>query len=220
LKVEQYIKNEGTIPAVKLVRELSGMSLAEAKAFVENFNIIDKSKPHLTELLQKQNTKQVTKNNNLGIAIIIFCLIFIIILCTTMDSKNETPEDVNVVTTEETTKNNYQTEIAWALEQHYACAVEVDDYNGDILESGTYLFYPGAVVLGSGKMPVIWDIYISNNYYNNISDLKDEEYVDYVGGIDKHEFVIDLEKGQYVYIKYNDVLNNNPTGYLKIEKSN
>ena len=63
---------------------------------------------------------------------------------------------------------------------------------------------------------VIWDIYVSDTLYNRISDLKDDEFVLSVGGIDKSGGEVTVEKGQYLYIKYNDVLGN-PCGYVDLQ---
>lgn len=132
---------------------------------------------------------------------------------------------INYVDNIENSQNNsntskYTSKITWALDSHYACAVEIDEYDGDVLESGTYRFYPDAVVLGTEKIPTIWDIYVSDNYYNHLNELKEDEYKGSVGGLDKLGFTFELNKGQYVYVKYNKVANNNPTGILIIEKMN
>ena len=139
------------------------------------------------------------------------------------DSEESAVAVVDITMPIETTEmpNKYLSEITWALDAHYACAVEIDDYNGDILEAGTYRFYPEAVVIGNGKIPVVWDVYISDKIYDDISQLHDDnpDFVGCVGGLDKCEITVYLEQGQYVYIKYYKVANNNPTGMLKITKT-
>ena len=131
-------------------------------------------------------------------------------------------ETATVETTipEETVNNRYETEISWALEEHLAIAVAIDDYNGDIVEAGTYRFYPDSVVLGTGKIPTVWDIYVSNKIYNDISQLHDDnpDFVGCVGGLNKDEITVTLEEGQYIYVKHYKVANNNPTGILMIQK--
>lgn len=221
-RIEQYINHGDNISAVKIVRELTGINLSEANIFVENFRIIDKNKPHSIKSYQKQSFTTITKKDKkIATIFIIIGLIFLGVMCAFIpsNSKDEKLKDLNnTETIVETTQDIYLTEITWAAEQHFAFAVEIDDYNGDIVSAGTYRFYPDAVVLSGSKIPTVWDVYVSNNYYNNISELKKEEFVDCVGGLDKYEFNLKLEKGQYVYIKYNKVANNNPTGFLEIKK--
>lgn len=118
--------------------------------------------------------------------------------------------------------SKYETEINWAELSNYMCAVEIDDFNGDILKSGKYRFYPkGVDYLEKGVMsketPIVWDIYVSDNEYKNMSELKKSEYVGTVGGISKDEFTKYLSAGKYVYVNYNAVYGE-PAGYLMIEK--
>lgn len=116
-------------------------------------------------------------------------------------------------------EKNYETKITWAALNNYCCAVEIDSYDGDKLQAGTYRFYPDFVSgLENGRVAIVWDIYVSENLYNQLSDLKDSEYKGTVGGISKNEIELDLSKGEYVYVKYNPVANNDPTGVLIIEK--
>ena len=79
----------------------------------------------------------------------------------------------------------YLTEVLWAALEHYKCAVEIDDFDGDIIAAGTYSAMPTLVTLGDKRIPIIWDIYISSNDYSNISQLSDSEYVASVGGWDQ-----------------------------------
>ena len=162
---------------------------------------------------------------NISITIIVFLLVVIMFNITgcSIYTINEPTQNTN--TTEnaepiETTEapNKYLSEITWALDTHYACAVELDEYDGDVIQAGTYRFYPEAVVLGTGKIPVVWDIYVSTNYYNKLDELQDDECKGSVGGVDKLELTLELEAGQYVYVKYHAVANNNPTGMLQITK--
>lgn len=127
--------------------------------------------------------------------------------------------EVTVSTTEPVKESNYLTKIMWADLNNYCCAVEVLDFNGDIIEAGVYHFYPDLVSgIENKNIPIVWDVYISENLYSNILELKDEEFVDSVGGYGNYGWTIELKKNQYVYIKYNSVINNQPTGILVIEK--
>ena len=110
----------------------------------------------------------------------------------------------------------YLTEINWADESHYICAVENPDFDGDVISAGTYTASSVGTTSQRGDIMVIWDIYVSDTLYNRISDLKDDEFVLSVGGIDKSGGEVTVEKGQYLYIKYNDVLGN-PCGYVDLQ---
>ncbi len=115
-------------------------------------------------------------------------------------------------------KNNYKTSLSWADLNHYMFSVENGaSYNGDNVMAGTYRFYPEAVTLGDGSVPIVWDIYVSNNMYQNISNLQESEYVGTVGGTEKNEITLDLIPGNFVYVKYNETVST-PTGYLQIDK--
>ena len=115
--------------------------------------------------------------------------------------------------------NKYETKITWSGLDNYCCAVEIDGYNGDILQAGSYCFYPDLVSgLDKGKIPIVWDVYVSENAYGNIYQLKESEYKGTFGGFSNENGVLELFAGQYVYVKYHPVANNNPTGALIIEK--
>lgn len=117
--------------------------------------------------------------------------------------------------------NKYKNSGEWCDLSNYMFAVEVENFNGDVYEAGTYRFYPDLVDRIDGMMteetPIVWDIYVSNNEYKNPSELNESEYVASIGGITKIEEDITLHKGQYVYINYNNVFGE-PAGILKFEK--
>lgn len=130
---------------------------------------------------------------------------------------NEEPSTITQNTQATVTDSKYLTATEWADTSNYMFAVEIDSFNGDIFEAGNYLFTPINVVESASNTPTVWDIYISNNCYNNISQLADSEYVNSVGGYEKLETTINLTSGQYVYIIYNETALT-PTGMLKIKK--
>ena len=117
----------------------------------------------------------------------------------------------------EKSKKNYLTEALWAGPSNYVFAVEIDSYNGDIFEKGTYRFYPDLVTITSNEIPVVWDIYVSDELYNSTSQFLDSQLQATVGGINNLEATLELEKGQYVYVIYNEPVST-PTGALKIKK--
>lgn len=129
-----------------------------------------------------------------------------------VETETQVPQEEQTQETKE-----YKTTATWADLNNYMFAVEVDDFDGDIFQAGSYRLYPDAVDLeDSLKTPIVWDVYVSNNLYTNSNELSESEYVSSVGGIEMDECELELEKGQYVYINYNDVLGE-PTGMLQIE---
>lgn len=113
--------------------------------------------------------------------------------------------------------SGYETSAEWGGLSGYMFAVEVDDFDGDIFESGKYRVYVRGTKTKPEETVIVWDVYISDNFYTNRSELKDSEYVTTIGGNSNIEDVIDLRKGQYVYFNYNDVWGE-PRGILCIEK--
>lgn len=118
-------------------------------------------------------------------------------------------------------KSNYKSSGTWANSSNYMFAVEIDDFDGDVYEAGTYRFFPDLVdrvdSLMCSETPIVWDVYVSYHEYTKLSELKESEYVASIGGITKTEEDIVLKKGNYVYINYNEVLGE-PAGILKFEK--
>lgn len=107
----------------------------------------------------------------------------------------------------------YKTEIKWALSDNYCFAVEVDSYDGDICEAGTY---NARVEVSKKGFAPIYDIYIENELHDSISDLGEIDYS--IGGNNAGgTLTIPLEAGQYVYIVPMKMAYE-PHGYLVIEK--
>lgn len=136
---------------------------------------------------------------------------------TPQDTANSTQQ-----TTQDTDTTNYKTELEWALDSNYMIKVEDSSFDGDVIKAGKYRFYPNNVSsFEKGEMikegtPIVWDIYISKNEYKNNNELKEDEYVGSVGGLEKDELTIDVEKGDYIYINYNETVDKG-LGTLKIE---
>lgn len=100
--------------------------------------------------------------------------------------------------------SKYKTKGDWALDTNYVFAVEIDDYNGDIFQAGTYEFT--TKVFDKHKIPAIYDIYISDKYYTRLNGLKESEFVGSVGGREDASIEITLTAGKYVYVKFNKVV--------------
>lgn len=52
--------------------------------------------------------------------------------------------------------------------------------------------------------------------YKNNNELKKDEYIGSIGGLEKDELIIDVEQGDYIYINYNNVVDKG-LGTLKIK---
>lgn len=151
--------------------------------------------------------------------IILLILLFVFYAIGTSNNPDETAdnESINQESKSDVINKKYLTEITWASLNNYCFAVETDTYDGDIVESGTYRFYPDLVVENSKKLPQVWDIYVSNNLYESLNMLQDSEYITTIGGFGKDEITIELKSGQYVYIK-TIKMQGESTGLLKIKK--
>lgn len=114
----------------------------------------------------------------------------------------------------------YRTYIDWAMLQSYVCAVEIDDFDGDIIEAGTWTVEEtGTHSFAKNPVPIVWDIYISDKLYQRESQLKSDEYIGSVGGFGSEGQVweFDVEAGKYLYIKYTRMAGT-PVGTLHLEK--
>ena len=176
------------------------------------------------------------KKTGIIIAVVVVALIFFYIIGVTVgDTKPASDPDMDISSSEivssqesinsssmpaSSENSNYKDKATWAALGNYMFAVEISDFDGDIFKAGTYRFYPSAVDLNDpSKTPIVWDIYVSENLYNNSEELKDSELVATVGGMGKDETTLELLPGQYVYINYNQTLGE-PTGMLEIERNN
>ena len=112
----------------------------------------------------------------------------------------------------------YLDQITWAALASYQCAVEREDFDGDVIRAGTYRAEPILVTdSGGDRVPIVWDIYVSDENHDAFSELSEGEWVATVGGWGNltGEFIV--EPGQYVYIKYTDMLGN-PVGAIQITR--
>lgn len=140
--------------------------------------------------------------------------------CASAPTTRRTSEPPNAIASqaEEETKE-YLTKVQWSDLKNYKCAVEVDEYSGDVLAAGTYNFYPSATDgLFKKDVPIVWDIYVSKHNYDSLSDLSERSHVATVGGLGNTSAQIKLKKGRYLYVKYNKTVGN-PIGILNIEKA-
>lgn len=102
--------------------------------------------------------------------------------------------------------------------QNYIFAIENENFEGDVLQSGTYSF---SFDLNEGQTAPVIDIYVGKKEYNSIDDLiSNNDPKITIGGINPQEEKLKLKKDDYIYLipdknslNYDDV-----GGILKIKK--
>lgn len=112
-------------------------------------------------------------------------------------------------------QSNYLESVTWAALDHYKCAVERDDYSGDVIAAGAYRITTSSTKLRKQDIPIVWDIYVSDDSYENVLELSDDELAATVGGLNDDGAEITVEQGQYLYIKYNPTAGS-PVGMVEL----
>lgn len=103
--------------------------------------------------------------------------------------------------------------IVWAEQRNYMFAVGIDDFDGDVYPSGIYTFYQD---LTRDDAPVsVYDIYTSDTYYSNSSQLRSDEFRGSVGGISNETLRGSIDR-RYVYVVYHGIIDMS-SGVLKID---
>lgn len=84
-------------------------------------------------------------------------------------------------------------------DETYCFAVDVEDFDGHVYPSGNYHF---EMEPESNQVPSFYEIYVTNEYFEDSSLLTDEHFVNYVGGLQyrENDLNIELTAGTYVYI--------------------
>lgn len=84
-------------------------------------------------------------------------------------------------------------------DETYCFAVDVEDFVGDVYKSGNYHFEMEPEL---DQIPSFYEVYVTNEYFEDISLLTDEHFVNYVGGLQYKDdnLNIELTAGTYVYI--------------------
>lgn len=170
-----------------------------------------KKEPSPQEALAIQQKKDKRKAD--AVVALIFAVLTALVV--TLYVKNEMSERASKRTNSYSyniSSSKYLTDGTWSLESTTYCfAVEVDSYNGDIYESGTYIFGVTNDKLGEAPM---YDIYIENNEVSKY-ELKTPDYT--VGGAGDTGTSIYLPKNSYVYIVPVDMVYS-PKGFLVFSK--
>lgn len=149
------------------------------------------------------------------IVIALFCVLALCGCTNNNTSENYTTQNTTVETTEATEATNamgFLTSTSWALDTSYMFAVEAEEYDGDNLAAGEYIFKTTNTTMGEAP---IYDIYIENKELSSISQLSDIDFS--VGGAGSYPIRYELKKGDYVYVVPYDDLMYTPKGYLKID---
>ena len=99
--------------------------------------------------------------------------------------------------------------------QQYKIAVEVEEYQGDIIQAGNYKITQTNTAYDE-YTERIYNIYISNQNYENFEDVQLTDYIGSIGGPQyENELSISLEKGQYVYVS---LVQGGQNGHFKMVK--
>lgn len=99
--------------------------------------------------------------------------------------------------------------------QQYKIAVEVEEYQGDIIQAGNYEITQTNTAYDE-YTERIYNIYISNQNYENFEDVQLTDYIGSIGGPQyENELSISLEKGQYVYVS---LVQGGQNGHFKMVK--
>lgn len=136
------------------------------------------------------------------------------------ENKSNTEQPNNTPSYEN--NSGYKTSIEWTnngqdeVESWLKVAVENDNYDGDILESGTYtVTQTNGEYKGTAQR--VYNIYISTSDTEEPEVVKNESLPYTVGGVNGSQIEINVEKGQYLYIQK---VFGSGDGHLKIMKNN
>lgn len=145
---------------------------------------------------------------------LIFCSLIIFSLCGCGQQKNKN--------TAENGEDKYMTLLEWTnsgnknsdqKEEWLKVAVENDNYDGDVLQTGTYLIQQTAGN-NNEKSQRIYNFYVTDLDTENPSEVKNDTLPITVGGLNGNENEISLKKGQYLYIQK---VSNGDIGHLMLK---
>ncbi len=135
-------------------------------------------------------------------------MLMVIVLLLSGCSNNSTSDESDNST-------GYATSIEYNGKGNYIFAIEVDEFDGDVLENGTYTFSTASTT----QSAIMYDIYISEELKDPLNTLNEEEFFNTSGGLYPIDFEVTLMKGEYVYIVYYEQLMD-ADGTLTITKLN
>ncbi len=146
-----------------------------------------------------------------------FWLIIILLFFIVIGSQGGTDVQNNV----QDDDSKLMSEVEWTnwgddnSNQQYKIAVEVEEYQGDIIQAGNYKITQTNTAYDE-YTERIYNIYVSNQNYENFEDVQLTDYIGSIGGPQyENELSISLEKGQYVYVS---LVQGGQNGHFKMVK--
>lgn len=154
---------------------------------------------------------------------VIFAIGFIGILINPDETANNTLKENEQETLSDEEKNSkYLTKLEWTnsgndnsdeVTEWLKIAIELDDYNGDILQSGTYTIEQTDGEY-DGTPQRIYNLYATELDTDNPKEVQDNSLPITVGGINGAKNEIILQKDQYLYIQK---ISGGKIGHLKLK---
>lgn len=142
------------------------------------------------------------------IAVIVVLIVLIIGSFGNSENTNKNTSN-NKETTEEKQNNNYMTSLEWTNSgkdnsdeqiEWLKVAIENDNYDGDVLKSGTY-----AVEQTDGEYDGTpqrtYNLYVTDLNTKNPDEVQNNDIPITVGGVNGSNSEITVQKGQYLYIQ-------------------
>lgn len=143
----------------------------------------------------------------------IILILAIIGLCIPTNNNENLSDDQDNTTTDLVTEQQeytYMTELSWTNSgnnnsdetiEWLKVAIGTDDYDGDILEPGTYTVKQTNGEYSGEEYQRIYNLYVTNINTDNPEEVPFESLVATVGGVNGSEDEIILNSGQYLYIQ-------------------
>lgn len=141
------------------------------------------------------------KQNKTNLIVVGVVIVIIILFASSGDSVKFGIQDGISDSLKTDENNKYLTELEWSLPKTLKVVVEIDSYDGDILQAGTYIFKETNSLEDREKDERIYNIYISKTNYSSESEISFVDWQFGLGGVqyeNTQEFTV--EKGDYIYI--------------------
>lgn len=165
--------------------------------------------------------KKEKKKTPIWLIVVIVALIVLIIGSFGNSENTNKNTSNNKETTEEKQENNYMTSLEWTNSgkdnsdeqiEWLKVAIENDNYDGDVLKSGTYTVeQTGGEYDGTPQR--IYNLYVTDLNTENPDEVQNNGIPITIGGVNGSNSEIVVQKGQYLYIQK---VSNGETGHLKL----
>lgn len=166
--------------------------------------------------------KKERKKTPIWLIVVIVVLIVLIIGSFGNSENTNKNTSNNKETTEEKQENNYMTSLEWTNSgkdnsdeqiEWLKVAIENDNYDGDVLKSGTYTVeQTGGEYDGTPQR--IYNLYATELDTDNPKEVQDNSLPITVGGVNGAKNEITLQKDQYLYIQK---ISGGKIGHLKLK---